>query len=75
MNIEHVDTKVDQLRVTFAEHDGRMTAYWESQKRCNERDEKKFSEIYLRINSLERRVVVLATIASAVGAVLGTFLR
>ncbi len=47
-----------------AEHDGRINAFWKQQFTTNDKVE-------ARLTALERRVLVLSTLAAAAGGIIG----
>lgn len=76
---------LDDVRAWIAEHDGRINAWWESQHQWNAREESRrlaregelsdrIDRISDRVHSLERRVVYVAGVMSALGALGGNLI-
>ena len=71
-----IPTDVQGVLLWIAEHDGRIDAWWEEQKRWN-RDFEKEVRIQqhgfeLRLSAVEKRMIYVAGIASGFGSILGT---
>ena len=71
-----IPTDVQGVLLWIAEHDGRIDAWWEEQKRWNRDFEKEVRTTQhgfeLRLSAVEKRMIYVAGIASGVGSILGT---
>lgn len=57
-----------------SEHDGRVNAYWEAQHSRNDTDDVWKITIVARVSAIERRIMWIAGVASAIGALGGSLL-
>ena len=73
---------MDDIKSWIAEHDGRIGAWWEAQRRWNDENDRVHREIVEmmhegreRIRALERRVLYATGFASAAGAGVALFAK
>lgn len=63
---------LDDVKTWIAEHDGRNTAYWKAQHELNDKADDKLNVFDKRLMAVEKRVMWIAGVFAAVGAVAGT---
>ena len=62
---------LDDVKGWIWEHDGRIDAWWDGQRRWNERHERNERDLLIRLIHLERRIAWYAGAAAGLGAVVG----
>jgi len=63
--------KHEKMNKWVAEHDGRINAWWESQRRWNKGVEKDVRDIFTRVRCLEHRVIFASGFIGCIGAIIG----
>ena len=59
---------LDDVKMWIADHDGRNDAYWTAQHVWNSTKDKEISALGNRVSAIEKRVMWVAGIFSALGA-------
>lgn len=70
MSQERPET-LDDVRLWIAEHDGRINAWWRTQKDWNARTDDRLADCARRITVVERRIIYFAGFSAGIGALLG----
>jgi hypothetical protein len=65
---------IEDVKQWIAEHDGKITAFWNQQHDWNKVVDVSFRDIYGRINSLEKKIMWFAGAGAAIGAIVGALL-
>jgi len=64
-------TTLEEIRLWIANHDGRIDAWWHQQHEWNRDIEDRFQKVTERLSALERKVMYMAGLAAAGGAIVG----
>ncbi len=62
---------LDDVKMWIAEHDGRITAWWDQQHKWNGNMDLKCEAMNKRLTAVEKRVIFFSGFAAAVGALIG----
>ncbi len=73
-SLDDVKRELQRQALWIAEHDGRINAYWEAQHKLNDSVANKLHTFRLRLDALEKRVLYMAGVASALGSLVGVLI-
>ena len=73
--LEKLRNRVDGQQKWIAGHEGRINAMWDAQERYNNRLEARMDNHDTRLNSIERKVMLMAGGSAAGGAIMGQLIQ
>ena len=65
---------IDDARMWMIDHDARIDVWWEIQHKLNAKVEEEMGSLGLRISACEKKLMLIAGAASAVGGLVGGLL-
>jgi len=75
MTEQTIEERITSLELYRASHEGKITAWWESQFSWNSKKEREDHTRDTRLTAVEKRVVWLAGLAAGVGAYVGNYFQ